>query len=140
MALSAPAASRAVVLGSEAVSALARKQKGMAERLEAALRNDQRVVIPSVVLAEIMTGAASDAAICNVVRRIPVVSSNARTAARAGALREGSEATRRKKRDLTVDAIVASVAVEIGPAIVVTADLADFTTLLEGLGVRVSTL
>lgn len=112
----------------------------MAERLEAALRGDHRVVVPSLVLAEVMTGKTTDAAVWNVVKRLPLVSIDARIAARAGALRERAESVRRKKRDLTVDAVVASVAVEVAPAVVVTADPKDLEALLVGHDVRVSSI
>lgn len=128
---------RTVVLDTEAVSALARLQRGMAERLEAARRNDQRVVIPSVVLAEVMVGGATDAAVWHVVRRCPIVDVDVRIAARAGGLRERAGAGRRKKRDLTMDALVASVAVAVEPAAVLTADSADFEMLLDGYDAKV---
>ena len=131
---------RAIVLDSEAVSALAQKRRGMAERVAAALRGDHRVVIPSVVLAEVMTGAASDAPIWSVRKRIPVVDVDTRVAARAGELRERATRERRKKRDLTVDAIVASVAIGIAPAVVLTGDSGDFEILTAGTDVVVTSV
>jgi len=47
---------------------------------------------------------------------------------------------RRKKRDLTVDAIVAATAVELAPSVVLTADLAGLDLLVEGFDVKVSTV
>ncbi len=125
-----------MVLDSEALSALARKAPGMAELLEAARRQDQRVIAPTVVLAEVMTGTARDAAVWNAVKRLPLIDLEPRMAARAGALRQ-SATRRRKKRDLTVDAMVAAVAVECAPAVVVTADPDDFRLLLDGHDVTV---
>ena len=58
-------------------------------------------------------------------------------AVRAGTLRERAEATRRKKRDLTVDAIVVSTAVTFSPAVIVTADVEDLELLAAGTDVRV---
>jgi predicted nucleic acid-binding protein len=112
----------------------------MAELLEAALRNDQRVVVPSLILTELMTGSLRDAAIWHVVRRLPVIDIDARIAARAGALREQATAARRKKRDLTVDSVVASVAAMVAPAAVVTADPEDFRLLAAGLDITVVAL
>jgi len=112
----------------------------MAERLEAARRMDARVVIPSVVLAEVMTGGADDAAVWHVVRRFPVVDLDARWCARAGGLRERAEKVRRKKRDLTIDALVAAVATGVQPAVVITADPDDFALLLDGYDVKISTV
>lgn len=129
---------RTVVLDSQAVSALAHGARGMAERLEAALRLDARVVVPAVVLAEVMTGEAADASVWNVVRRLPVVDLDTRLSARAGGLRERAEAARRKKRDLTLDALVAAVAVQVQPAVVVTSDAEDLALLVDGYDVKVS--
>ncbi|WP_051988593.1 type II toxin-antitoxin system VapC family toxin [Kineosphaera limosa] len=131
-----PQPARTVVLDSEALAAAARKAAGMAELLEAARRADQRVIVPTVVLAEVMTGADRDAAVWHVVKRLPLVDLPPRTAARAGALRQAA-VRRRKKRDLTVDAMIAAVAVERAPAVVVTADPDDFELLLEGHDVTV---
>lgn len=110
---------RVLILDSEAVSALAEQRKGMAERLAAARQADHRVLIPTVVLAEVATGAPSDAAIWHVVGRVPTVDLTQGVAMRAGALRDRAERIRRKKRDLTVDAIVAAIACE-APLVVLT--------------------
>ena len=126
------------MLDSEALSAIAERRRGMAERLEAARRGDHRVVIPTVVLAEVMTGGAGDARVWHLVRRIPVIELDAATAARAGALRSVADRSRRKKRDLTVDAIVAAVAIRVAPSVVLTSDVADLSALVEGEDVRVS--
>lgn len=131
---------RTLVLDAEAVSALAQKRLGMAERLEAARRGDHRVVIPSIVLAEVMTGAATDAPVWNVLKRIPFVDIDGRTAARAGGLRTRAGSLRRKKRDLTVDAVVASVAVGVAPAVVLTADPEDFRLLLAEYDVAIASI
>lgn len=129
---------RVLILDSEAVSALAEKRQGMAERLTAAQQADHRVLIPAVVLAEVATGAPTDAAIWHVLRRIPTLDLPEGVAMRAGALRARAERVRRKKRDLTVDAIVAATAVELAPSVVLTADKADLEVLVERFDVRVS--
>lgn len=126
---------RTVVLDAEALAALAQRRLGMAERLEAARRGDHRVVIPAVVIAEVMSGSADDASVWHVLRRVPVIDLDASIAARAGALRVRAE--RRKKRDLTVDAIVAATALRVAPAAVLTGDVHDLDLLLEGEDVRV---
>ena len=95
---------RVLILDSEAVSALAEQRNGMAERLAAAQQADHRVLIPAVVLAEVATGAASDAAIWHVLGKVPTLDLPQGVAMRAGALRTRAERVRRKKRDLTVDA------------------------------------
>lgn len=129
---------RVLILDSEAVSALAEKRKGMAERLAAAQEADHRVVIPTVVLAEVGTGSPADAAIWHVLRRIPTVDLPQGVAMRAGALRARADSVRRKKRDLTVDAIVAATAVELVPSVVITADKRDLEFLVDGYDVKVS--
>jgi predicted nucleic acid-binding protein len=129
---------RVLILDTEAVSALAEKRKGMAERLAAAQQADHRVLIPAVVLAEVATGAPGDASIWHVLGRIPTLDLPPGVAMRAGALRSRAERVRRKKRDLTVDAIVAATAVELAPSVVITADKSDLELLLVGFDVKVS--
>jgi predicted nucleic acid-binding protein len=127
-----------LILDSEAVSALAEQRRGMAERLAAAQQADHRVLIPAVVLAEVATGASSDAAIWHVLGKIPTLDLPQGVAMRAGALRARAEKIRRKKRDLTVDAIVAATAVELAPSVVITADKSDLELLVDGFDVKVS--
>lgn len=129
---------RVLILDSEAVSALAQKRKGMAERLAAAQQADHRVLVPAVVLAEVATGAPTDAAIWHVLGRIPTLDLPEGVAMRAGALRARAERVRRKRRDLTVDAIVAATAVELAPSVVLTADTSDVELLVDGFDVKVS--
>lgn len=129
---------RVLILDSEAVSALAEKRPGMAERLAAAQQADHRVLIPAVVLAEVAKGAPNDAAIWHLLGRIPTLDLPEGVAMRAGALRARAERVRRKKRDLTVDAIVAATAVELAPSVVITADKSDLELLVDGFDVKVS--
>jgi predicted nucleic acid-binding protein len=131
---------RVLILDSEAVSALGEKRKGMAERLAAAQQADHRVLIPAVVLVEVATGAPTDAAIWHVLSKIPTLDLPQGVAMRAGGLRTRAERLRRKKRDLTVDAIVAATAVELAPSVVLTGDKADLELLVEGFDVKVATV
>lgn len=59
---------------------------------------------------------------------------------RAGALRARAGRVRRKRRDLTVDAIVAATAVELPRSVVITADKPDLDLelLVDGFDVKVS--
>jgi predicted nucleic acid-binding protein len=134
----AESVARVLILDTDAVSALAEKRKGMAERLAAAQQADHRVLIPAVVLAEVATGAPSDASIWHVLGKIPTLDLSQGVAMRAGALRSRAERLRRKKRDLTVDAIVGATAVEVAPSVVITADKSDLELLLDGFDVKVS--
>jgi predicted nucleic acid-binding protein len=129
---------RVLILDSEAVSALAEQRNGMAERLAAAQQADHRVLIPAVVLAEVATGAPSDAAIWHVLGKVPTLDLPQGVAMRAGALRTRAEGVRGKKRDLTVDAIVAATAGEPAPSVVLTADKPDLELLVEGFDVKIS--
>ena len=109
----------------------------MTHRLAAARDNSQRVVVPAVVAAEVITGTTSDAGVYRVVRRLVTEPISFQIAARAGELRERAESVRRKKRDLTVDALVAAVAIAQAPSVVLTADPDDLRLLTEGHDVRV---
>ncbi len=131
---------RVLILDAEAVSALAEKRQGMAERLAAAQQADHRVLIPAVILAEVATGGPSDAAIWHVLGKIPTIDLPPSVAMRAGALRTRAEKVRRRKRDLTVDAIVAATAVELAPSVVITADKSDLELLVDGFDVKISAL
>lgn len=128
---------RTVVLDTEAVAAASRNEPAMRARLAAARRNEQRVVVPAVVLAELITGKPADARVWRILGRLPIVDITGAIAAQAGALREQAQSVRRKKRDLTVDAVVAAVATSLQPSVVVTADTNDLRLLTVGHDVRV---
>ena len=119
-----------VILDSEALSALSRRDRAAHSLLAGIDAEDELAVIPAVILAEVMTGKPSDAAVWHVVDRLVVCHTTASIAARAGALRQGAESVRRKKRDLTIDAIVAATAEALAPSVVVTGDPTDFALLL----------
>lgn len=129
-----------VVLDSEPLSLLARQDAGMQAVVTAARALRQRVVVPAVVLAEVMTGRPTDAAVWHTVSRLVVVDVTAALASRAGALRSQAGAVRAKKRDLTLDAIVAAVAESLAPATILTGDPADFALLTANTAVRVAPL
>jgi predicted nucleic acid-binding protein len=131
---------RALVLDTEAVAALARQDRRVLPMLVAAREAGSRVMIPAAVLVELITGKPADAAVWHVVRRLDVRDVTARAAARAGVLRERASAARRKKRDLSLDAMVAALAEELAPSSVVTADPGDFEILTAGADVRVVAL
>jgi predicted nucleic acid-binding protein len=107
------------------------------ERIAAARMDGHRVVIPTVVLAELATGKTSDTELWHVIKRIPCEDSTPRSAMRAGALRERAQTVRRKKRDLTVDALVASLAIDNAPAVILTTDPDDMRLLIGDHHVRV---
>ena len=132
-----PAATVTIVLDSEAVSLLARRDVRIQQTMTAALAMGERVVVPALVLAEIMTGKPSDAAVWHVVGRLVTQNVTAKIAARAGALREKATLSRAKKRDLTVDAVVAATAEIMTPVTILTGDPNDFCLLTSGLDIQV---
>ena len=129
-----------VVLDSAALSAVARRDRAAHPVLQAILTADHRVVVPAVVLAEVMTGKPTDAAVWHVVNRMVVQDVTASIAARAGALRERAAGQRVKKRDLTVDALVAATAEALAPSTIVTADAGDLLLLTSDSRVSVAQL
>jgi len=126
-----------LVLDSQALSAIVRKDRRIQVILTAARHNDRRTVVPAVVLAEVMTGGPGDAAYWHAVGRLVLADTTPPIAARAGALRERATAVRKKKRDLTVDAIVAATAQDFAPSVIATSDPADMTLLAPQPDVRV---
>ena len=128
---------RSLVLDSEAVSSLARSNRLVLARLKVAADMDAVVVFPTIVLAELLTGSPSDAAVWRIVKGLEAVDLTAAVAAQAGRLRERAEKSRRKKRDLTVDAVVAATAMAFAPSTIVTGDTEDLTLLADGYDVKV---
>ncbi|MCL2468392.1 MAG: twitching motility protein PilT [Micrococcales bacterium] len=128
---------RTIVLDAEGLSALVRRERRAWEVMHGALTGDVRVVLPASVLTEVMTGRPSDAAVWHTVNRLPVHDIDTTTAARAGTLREHAASTRRKKRDLSMDALVAATALAYLPATIVTSDPDDIRALTQGADVSV---
>ncbi|MDR1295564.1 MAG: hypothetical protein LBK59_11565 [Bifidobacteriaceae bacterium] len=128
---------RTVVLDSDALSRLARMDGSMSVTVHALAKTGQPVVVPTVVLVEVMTGKASDAAVFRVVKGFAFHGLDSATATAAGALRERAEGLRRKKRDLSVDAVIAQIARDLAPSTVITADVPDLTLLTAGADVVV---
>jgi predicted nucleic acid-binding protein len=116
---------------------LAHRDRVAVTALAAARNKSLRVVVPTIVLAETMTGQPSDAAIWHVTNRLVLADLTPAIAARAGALRTRASLSRRKKRDLTVDAVVVSTAMELGQVAVITGDAGDLALLAAGTDVKV---
>jgi predicted nucleic acid-binding protein len=113
------------------------KDVGVHAFLTAAVRLGSRVLIPTVVLTEVVTGKPSDAQIWHVVNRLVTEDLTRDVAGHAGAIRQEVEAVRAKKKDLTVDAIVAAVARHHTPSLVLTSDVRDLTLLCSGADITV---
>ena len=131
---------RVVILDTEALARASRSDRVVGERLAAARDNGQRVILPAVVVAEVITGRPTDAAVYCVIKRLIGEPISLDLAARAGEQRERAARARWKKRDLTVDAIVAAVAIAHTPSVVLTADPDDLRLLTDGHDVRVIAL
>jgi len=89
------------------------------------------VVIPTVVLAEVITGRPIDAATNHAVNRLGTEHTDEATARVAGRLRAGVERTGRQRIPSGIDAIVAAHAVGSGEqSVVFTTDVSDLQRLL----------
>jgi hypothetical protein len=128
---------RTIVLDSQGLSRTAARDHGMQLFLTAAVRQGSRVVVPTVILAEIITGKPTDAQVWHAVNQLVTHDITREIAAEAGALRERAASIRVKKKDLTVNAVVAAVACAHAPALLLTSDVTDLTTLCAGADVRV---
>jgi predicted nucleic acid-binding protein len=122
----------ALVLDSEALSALAQRRPTDATRrvralLSVALERDQEVLVPSAALAELYQGGPADARTDAVLARrgIRVITSGRRIVRVAGALRH------RDRLDSchVVDCIVVGTAIRLGGGVVATGDPADVQSL-----------
>jgi predicted nucleic acid-binding protein len=93
----------------------------------------------TVTLTEVSDGSARDARVRRVLRALDSVIPPSETIAfDAGRLRAAAATSRRKPRDLTVDAIVAATALTLRPPVIVlTAGKPDLDLLLDGTGVDV---
>jgi predicted nucleic acid-binding protein len=94
------------------------------------LENGWSPVIPTVVLAEAITGRPDDAPANQVIRRLETVDTTQATARRAGHLRFSVLRTGVGRIPSGIDAIVAAHAVDVGRAVVFTTDTTDLRRLL----------
>jgi hypothetical protein len=118
-----------VVLDSGAVERVESSKllRGILRRL---VEGGADVVIPTVVLAEAVTGRGTDAIVNRVVAKFGTVVTPEATARRAGALRHGLPKARRAKTS-AVDAIVAAHAVlSAASSMLLTTDVDDLTALV----------
>ncbi len=131
-----------IVLDSEALSALGSGDKAMAPWLHATVSSRSRLFVSAATLAEVTDGTARDAGVRRIVRSmVSVEPVSEQIGYLAGALRASAAGTRRKPRDLTVDAIVAATAATLpSPVIVLTSDKPDLDLLLGETRVKVRDL
>jgi predicted nucleic acid-binding protein len=128
---------RTVILDAEGLSEAGLPGSSVNGAIKAALKDEHRIVVPALTIAEVVRGKPADAKIWHVVNHIDVEDVTRRIAGVAGGLRERAEATRKKKRDLTVDAVVAAVALKYAPSAIITADVDDLTLLCAGADIKV---
>ena len=87
-------------------------------------------VIPTVVLAEAITGRREDAPVNQVINGLDTVDTTQATARRAGHLRFGVQRSGVRRVPSGIDAIVAAHAADAGTAVVFTTDPSDLRRLL----------
>lgn len=130
-----------ILLDAEALSALAAGERIMQAWATAARRSDSILHISAVTLAEVTDGTARDAAVRRISKALRIDPVSEQIGYSAGRLRAGAATTRRKPRNLTVDAIVAATALALpDPVVVLTADVGDLRRLLADTDVRVEGL
>lgn len=130
-----------LLLDSEALSAAAQDQRVMQPWLELARQSDFVLYVSAATLAEVTDGSARDALVRRIVKAMRVVPVTAEIGYSSGGFRHVATTTRRKARDLTVDAVVAATAVTLPPpTIVLTSDPDDLRLLLQDTQVRVEGL
>ncbi len=87
-------------------------------------------VVPTVVLAEVITGRPEDAPTNQTLKRIGTVDTDQAIARHAGMLRFRAQRSGARRIPGGIDAIVAAHAADAGTAIVFTTDPSDLTRLL----------
>ncbi|HKC28671.1 MAG TPA: PIN domain-containing protein [Jatrophihabitans sp.] len=127
-----------LLLDSEALSALAADDKRIQPWAAFARRTDSTFHTSTVTLAEVTDGSARDANVRRVVKAVRLEDASAEIGYAAGALRAAAAKSRRKARDLTVDAVVAATALSLpAPVVVLTSDDSDLALLLQNTPVRI---
>ena len=129
------------LLDAHALSLLAEDSPAMQEWVALARRTSSVMCVSTATLAETTDGTARDANVRCTEKAAKRVAVSDEIGYTAGRLRALAASTRRKPRDLTVDAIVAATALSLRPPVVVlTSDRPDLTAMLDGTGVRVRTV
>ncbi|MGW2094950.1 PIN domain-containing protein [Promicromonospora sukumoe] len=127
-----------ILLDSEALSALADDGRQMQAWAIVARRTDSTLHASAVTLAEVTDGTARDARVRRAAKALRVEEVTTEIGYDAGRLRASAASSRRKARDLTVDAVVAATALALrGPVVVLTGDDGDLDLLLDGTQVKV---
>lgn len=118
-----------LLLDSEGLSKAAAGEERTAAYVKQALKEQARVVVPAVTLAEVLRGGRRDASVHRVLKKYETVDVT------AGLCRHAGEILGEVGSDKTVDAIVAAVAAAQGGRVVIlTSDVDDITALTAGRG------
>lgn len=127
-----------ILLDAEALASLAADGRRMQAWATVARRTDSTLHASTLTLAEVTDGTARDAGVRRITKAIRLAEVTEDIGYRAGRLRAAAAVTRRKTRDLTVDAVVAATALALPPPVVVlTSDPGDLRLLLAETAVRV---
>lgn len=128
----------AILLDAEALSALAADDRRMQAWATVARRTDSTLHASTVTLAEVVDGTARDARLRRAVKGVRLVDVTEAIGFTAGRLRAAGSSTRRKLRDLTVDAIVAATALQLpAPVVVLTSAPRDLKLLLAETPIKI---
>jgi predicted nucleic acid-binding protein len=127
-----------ILLDSEALSALADHGRQMQAWATVARRTDSTLHTSALTLAEVTDGTARDARVRHAAKALRVEEVTEEIGYGAGRLRASGASSRRKTRDMTVDAVVAATALALhGPVVVLTSDDGDLDLLLADTPVKV---
>lgn len=130
-----------ILLDAEALSALARDDRSMQAWATFAKRSDSVVYASCLTLAEVTDGTARDAGVRRAAKAVRLVDVSPEIGYGAGPLRSAAAGSRRKQRDLTVDAVVAATALTLPtPVVVLTSDAEDLRLILVGHNIRIESI
>lgn len=130
-----------ILLDAEALAALAAGDRSMQVWATVARRTDSVLYASTATLAEVTDGTSRDVGVRRVAKALRLQPVTEGIGYRAGTLRAGAVAGRRKPRDLTIDAIVAATALALpAPVVVLTSDPDDLGRLLADSPARVETV
>ncbi|WP_276310094.1 PIN domain-containing protein [Nocardioides speluncae] len=130
--------SHSILLDAEALSALVADERRLQAWATVARRTDSTLHASTVTLAEVTDGTSRDAGVRRVAKSLRLEVVTDEIGYRAGRLRAVAASTRRKPRDLTVDAVVAATALALpAPVVLLTSDPDDLRLLLADTAVKV---
>jgi len=124
-----------------ALSGTANEAKEMLPWLVWAKRTDSSPHVSTATLAETTDGSPRDANLRRVIKAFNLEPVTEEIGYTAGRIRASAARSRKKTRDLTIDALVAATAMSLRPPVLVlTSDTADLELLLQGTGITVKSI